>query len=311
MTHDPREALEPCPFCGTELDIDRNISDTGVYWVMCHQCCAEGPPVNPKAEAIKAWNTRALTASPGEQKPVERYSIEFDGFTGTVIGSYTTLEGKDGVVLQQDGTRVVHVYGRKHLKPAVSTGDEAKKSEGGRLPTNLAEIIETELTAWRGANGGVYTIHAAALGISCAIRSAVFSASNMKSEGGSREQPFDPADAAGVKSGTVTFDGQTGRPNRDEVGASQTPGSSMSFAADKPIAAKQALRPSDPTAERREIVARAICKSGKLETGQGTCAVLCMDQLGDVRKKGCGHCIRVHAKLADAILAALDGGACA
>jgi Lar family restriction alleviation protein len=70
MTHDPREALEPCPFCGTELDVDRNISDTGVYWVMCHQCCAEGPPVNPKAEAIKAWNTRAFTASPGEQKPV-------------------------------------------------------------------------------------------------------------------------------------------------------------------------------------------------------------------------------------------------
>ena len=48
----------------------------------------------------------------------ERYSIEFDGFTGTVIGSYTTLEGKEGVVLQQDGTRVVHVYGRKNLKPA-------------------------------------------------------------------------------------------------------------------------------------------------------------------------------------------------
>ena len=69
MTHDPREALEPCPFCGTELDVDRDISDTGIYWVMCHQCCAEGPPTNPKAEAIKLWNTRVVTASPGEQKP--------------------------------------------------------------------------------------------------------------------------------------------------------------------------------------------------------------------------------------------------
>lgn len=49
---------------------------------------------------------------------LERYSIEFDDFVGTVIGSYTTLEGKEGVVMQQDGTRVVHVYGRKHLKPA-------------------------------------------------------------------------------------------------------------------------------------------------------------------------------------------------
>jgi hypothetical protein len=67
-----------------------------------------------------------------------------------------------------------------------------------------------------------------------------------QSDGGSRKQPFDPADAAGVKSGTVTFDGQTGRPNRDEVGASQIPGSSMSFAADKPIVAGQAPGPSDP-----------------------------------------------------------------
>lgn len=74
-------------------------------------------------------------------------------------------------------------------------------------------------------------------------------------------------------------------------------------------AAKSALATlSQPTADRREIVARAICKSGRFETGQGTCAVLCMDQLGDVRKKGCGHCIRVHAKLADAILAALNLG---
>lgn len=55
----------------------------------------------------------------------------------------------------------------------------------------------------------------------------------------------------------------------------------------------------------REAVAQAICKSGKFETGQGTCAVLCMDQLGDVRKKGCGHCSRVHGKLADAILSLL------
>jgi hypothetical protein len=82
------------------------------------------------------------------------------------------------------------------------------------------------------------------------IRSALSPAGadeGKESEGGSRKQPFDPADAAGVKSGTVTFDGQTGRPNRDEVGASQTPGSSMSFAADKPIVAEQAFRPSDPT----------------------------------------------------------------
>jgi hypothetical protein len=52
-----------------------------------------------------------------------------------------------------------------------------------------------------------------------------------------------------------------------------------------------------------ERVARTICQSGKFETGQGTCAVICMDQLGDVRKKGCGHCKRVHGAMARAILA--------
>ena len=55
----------------------------------------------------------------------------------------------------------------------------------------------------------------------------------------------------------------------------------------------------------REVVAQALCKSGKFETGQGTCALICMDQLGDIRKKGCGHCARVHGKIADTILSLL------
>jgi len=38
-------------------------------------------------------------------------SVEMDGFSGTIIGEYTTLEGKHGWVIQLDGTKVVHVYG--------------------------------------------------------------------------------------------------------------------------------------------------------------------------------------------------------
>ncbi|WP_244396167.1 hypothetical protein [Afipia carboxidovorans] len=72
---------------------------------------------------------------------------------------------------------------------------EATKSDGGALPTNLAEIIELELMAWRGANGGVYTIRAAALGVSCAIRSAVFRAINTSSDGGHGGQPYASTDA--------------------------------------------------------------------------------------------------------------------
>ena len=42
-------------------------------------------------------------------------AIKHDGFEGTVQGHYLTREGKRGVVVQQDGTRVVHVYGEKWL----------------------------------------------------------------------------------------------------------------------------------------------------------------------------------------------------
>lgn len=45
-----------------------------------------------------------------------RYRIEHDQFEGDVIGSYKTREGREGVVLQQVGTRVVHVYGRQWIE---------------------------------------------------------------------------------------------------------------------------------------------------------------------------------------------------
>jgi hypothetical protein len=43
-----------------------------------------------------------------------------DGFVGSEVGSYTTREGADGVVLQQIGTGVVHIYRRSSVarKPA-------------------------------------------------------------------------------------------------------------------------------------------------------------------------------------------------
>lgn len=45
-----------------------------------------------------------------------RCSVAHDGFDGTVQGYYVTREGKPGLVLQQKGTRVVHVYGEKWFK---------------------------------------------------------------------------------------------------------------------------------------------------------------------------------------------------
>lgn len=43
-------------------------------------------------------------------------SINGDDFVGTVIGYYTRLDGRKGVVVQQDGTRVVHVYGETRVE---------------------------------------------------------------------------------------------------------------------------------------------------------------------------------------------------
>jgi hypothetical protein len=47
---------------------------------------------------------------------LEKFKIEHDGFEGVVIGQYKTLEGKRGVVLQQTGTKVVHVYSERFIK---------------------------------------------------------------------------------------------------------------------------------------------------------------------------------------------------
>lgn len=44
-------------------------------------------------------------------------TVHHDGFAGTVQGYYITREGKTGLVLQQDGTRVVHVYSMKWFLP--------------------------------------------------------------------------------------------------------------------------------------------------------------------------------------------------
>lgn len=48
-------------------------------------------------------------------------------------------------------------------------------------------------------------------------------------------------------------------------------------------------------------VARILCESGKFETGQGTCAAVCMQVLGDARKHPCPYRDEVHKDLAEKI----------
>lgn len=49
-------------------------------------------------------------------------------------------------------------------------------------------------------------------------------------------------------------------------------------------------------------IAITICQSGQFETGQGTCAPICLDQLGNPRNRGCCHAKTVHRRLAARIL---------
>lgn len=45
-----------------------------------------------------------------------KVSIEHDGFVGFVRGYYQHEDGKTGVVLRQEGTKVTHVYSTRWLK---------------------------------------------------------------------------------------------------------------------------------------------------------------------------------------------------
>lgn len=72
-------------------------------------------------DAIRAALTPEPVSAPANGEVVEaglRAEIAHDNFSGDIIGKYVTREGKRGVVVQQDGTRVVHVYGEKWLPVA-------------------------------------------------------------------------------------------------------------------------------------------------------------------------------------------------
>lgn len=74
-----------------------------------------------------------------QDTPSGNYLIEHYGFKGDVIGSYVTREGKRGVVIQQDGTRVVHVYGEKWLKPD-SLSQPPSNPAQGQIPDWLRVV---------------------------------------------------------------------------------------------------------------------------------------------------------------------------
>jgi hypothetical protein len=76
-------------------------------------------------------------------------------------------------------------------------------------------------------------------------------------------------------------------------------------AAEKKLALDHAWLKGVTVADPVASVCKVLCQSKVFETGQGTCALICMEQLGNPRKRGCYHAARVHDRMAISILEAL------
>ena len=106
-------------------------------------------------KAIMDGDTEALdvaidTALSSVSQPGSGELVEcgYAGFRGTVVGSYITREGKHGKVVQQDGTKVVHVYRADRLKP-VSQEDEYRDEAVAEI-RGLADLDDLDAfgVAW-------------------------------------------------------------------------------------------------------------------------------------------------------------------
>lgn len=76
-----------------------------------------------RGDDLQVW--LATNLLPAQHWPVgSHFRIGHDGFEGSVIGHYTRLDGKRGVVGQQAGTNIVHVYGEKWLQPTEADGNK-------------------------------------------------------------------------------------------------------------------------------------------------------------------------------------------
>ena len=69
-----------CPFCGGEPKL---INDgTGLWWVQCEDCDAEGPIAHSEEEAIRLWNRRQTERSVAVAAPSAAANVG-TSWTGT------------------------------------------------------------------------------------------------------------------------------------------------------------------------------------------------------------------------------------
>lgn len=130
MTNDTALPVElmPCPHCGAEpyphvQNSSSHVEGDPSRWlqiVWCHDCGAVGPHRNTEAEAIAAWNTRALSATRTAVKPLEWVGDE----AVTPFGKYRVTRTDDGYALTFEFEELVHI-GFNAVEPFQSPRVEA------------------------------------------------------------------------------------------------------------------------------------------------------------------------------------------
>lgn len=94
-----KQDLRECPFCGGEaIKCENSLRAPegleGMHWIICKDCHASPGDRGTEAEAIAAWNTRAIPASSDHAELVERLR-EKNGRGDQALG-YHPLINPDG-----------------------------------------------------------------------------------------------------------------------------------------------------------------------------------------------------------------------
>jgi Lar family restriction alleviation protein len=163
--------LLPCPFCAKSA----HICDTGVFWVACDECDAEGPFKDNDQDAIKAWNTRSPSVDAGAREALEALSMwvtakrqKFRVAGGMPAGGFDNMTPIE-VALAEVESEIDRRAAALDKGPAldrktftVPDGFEAVRDAEGRATGEVRPQsfgVHTEPVAWRIEDGeGDYNI---------------------------------------------------------------------------------------------------------------------------------------------------------
>ena len=330
MTHDPREALKPCPFCGSEAELLDG--GPGNWFVRCKNCKCSTNDVQRDA-AVQLWHRRsALIASPGEQQPVAHRIRVVDGSYCKVIpdGELETWKQNWSMHLKSGYALLEPLY---LSAPPAAGWDEEYPFDDERFNKGVQHVVdmlarELGVTDWIAGDGSedydcdlwqtILNI-LAAKGLYDKDEGKFYDPTNQPFD-----EPFRHVGASrpdfGDRSPPVGGYGSIKAAiNAADANARTCKGFASALERirdgepNAPQIALDALRmpwavsglPSDPTADRRDIVARV-----KANPGDGTVAPDIAHVLArGFHAMGWGRPQHAAEDMIDAIITALDGGA--